>query len=489
MEKFAVIDIGSNTVRLVVYESMRRAPYVIFNEKILCGLGRGLSETNMMQDDAMDTVIENLKRFHLMLDKMDVENYRVVATSAVRDAKNGPDFAERIKRECQLDVAVISGQEEARLSGLGVLCALPRAKGIMGDLGGGSLELARLAGGDVMTERVSFAIGPLKYQSLDGQTISSPKEDIDEAIESLDWASEYADENFYAVGGSWRALAKIHIMEKGYVLNNVHHYTMTRDEALDLTDRIAKMHYAELNRYRTHISSRRLKVLPLSAYILNHLIKKLCSKRLVISGYGLREGLLYEGMAPDIRLQDPLIAACHDIAANTGRFSEHGKRVQKWIDPLFPDEKFEPNRLRLAAAILSDVGWRGHPEYRAEKVLYEVLHGRLLGLAHRGAAFIGLTLYICYGGKSGEKGTAKVETLLKPSDILYANQVGLALRLAQRISGGTEKGLKTASLEIENGKMFLNVRAEDEALVNEVVVKRFSKLAKEFDIEKEVRII
>lgn len=488
MEKFAVVDIGSNTVRLVVYESMRRAPYVIFNEKIICGLGRGLSETNMMQDKAMDVVIENLKRFHLMLGKMDVENYRVVATSAVREAKNGPEFAKRIKQECNLDVAVISGKEEARLSGLGVLCALPRAKGIMGDLGGGSLELARLDGGDV-TEKVSFPIGPLKYQSLDGHTISSPKEDVDGAIASLDWKCDHKNENFYAVGGSWRALAKIHIMEKGYALNNVHHYTINRDEALELTDRISKMHYAELNRYRTHISSRRLKVLSLSAYILNHLIKKLDSKRLVFSGYGLREGLLYEGMKPDVRVQDPLIAACHDIAANTGRFSEHGQRLQKWIDPLFPDEDFEQNRLRLAAAILSDVGWRGHPEYRAEKVLYEVLHGRLLGLAHRGAAFLGIALYICYGGKSGEKETVKVESLLKASDIQYANQVGLALRLAQRISGGTEKGLKSASLEMMDGKMFLNVRAEDEALVNEVVVKRFSKLAKEFDKKKKVRIV
>lgn len=488
MEKFAVIDVGSNTVRLVVYESMRRAPYVIFNEKVLCGLGRGLSETGMMQNDAMDMVIENLQRFHLMLGKMDVENYRVVATSAVREAKNGPDFAERIKKECQLDVTVISGKEEARLSGLGVLCALPSAKGIMGDLGGGSLELARLTDGDVVGE-VSFAIGPLKYQSLDGQTISSPKADIGKAIESLDWISDHQDEIFYAVGGSWRALAKIHIMEKGYALNNVHHYTMNRDEALALTERISKMHYVELNRYRSQISSRRLKVLPLSAYILNHLIKKLKSRRLVISGYGLREGLLYEGMAPEVSVQDPLIAACHDIAANNGRFSEHGKRIKKWIDPLFPEEDFEPDRLRLAAAILSDVGWRGHPEYRAEKVLYEVLHGRLLGLAHRGAAFIGLTLYICYGGKTGEKDTAKVETLLRPSDVLYANQVGLALRLAQRISGGTEKGLKSASLEIKDGKMLLNVRAKDEALVNEVVTKRFAKLAKEFDLKEEVRII
>lgn len=501
MKKFAVIDIGSNTVRLVVYESTRRAPYVLFNEKILCGLGRGLgnamggagqgnmpSESGNMQAEAMDLAIESLKRFRLMLDNMDVENYRVVATSAVREAGNGAEFALRVNRECRFEVSILTGEEEARLSGLGVLCALPRARGIVGDLGGGSLELARLSGGGV-EEVISFPIGPLKYQSLAGKTLSSAKMDIERAIKSLNWLDDHQQENFYAVGGSWRALAKIHIMEKGYVLNNVHHYTIDREEALELTERLSEMHSAELNRYRAYISSRRLKVLPLSAYILNRIIRKLDPKRVVISGYGLREGVLFEAMEPETRAQDPLIGACHDIAANSGRFSEHGTRVQNWIDPLFFGEGFEKTRLRFAAAILSDVGWRGHPEYRSEKVLYEVLHGRLLGINHRGAAFIGLALYICYGGKSGNSKTANVETLLKEKDIVYANQVGLALRLAQRISGGTEKGLKSAILEMDSGKLVLKIKQKDAALINEVVMKRFSKLAGEFDLQEEVRII
>jgi len=488
LDKFAVIDIGSNSVRLVVYESLKRAPYVIFNEKILCGLGRGLTESGFMQQPAMDSAVENLKRFYLMLSKMDVVNYRVVATSAVREAKNGADFIERIAQECPLAAEVISGEEEARLSGLGVLCALPGARGIVGDLGGGSLELARVSDGNVV-EKASFSIGPLKYQSLDGQTMSSPKADIDTAIDSLEWRDESLEENFYAVGGSWRAIAKIHIQEQNYVLNNVHHYIIERADALELTARLSKMNLAEMGRHRLYMPSRRLKVLSLSAYILNQLIKKLKSKRLVISGYGLREGLLYEGMKAEVRAKDPLIEACHDIAENTGRFSEHGKRLQKWIDPLFSDEGPALCRLRLAASLLSDVGWRGHPEYRSEKVLYEILHGRLLGISHRDAALIGLILFISYGGKTGEKKTSKVESLMKSSDILYAKQVGLALRLAQRISGGTAKGLKSVNLEISDDKLRLNVRKKDTAAVNEVVMKCFCKLAEAFKLQEEVHIV
>ena len=488
MGKFAVIDIGSNSVRLVVYESLKRAPYVIFNEKILCGLGRGLHYGGLMQDSAMDSAIGSLKRFHLMLDKMSVKNFRVAATSAVREAQNGPEFIKRISAECHLDVAVISGEEEARLSGLGVLCALPHAHGIVGDLGGGSLELAKISDGNVM-EQASFMIGPMKYQSLDGKTTSSPKKDIDEALTSLDWGAGNRSENFYAVGGSWRALAKIHIMEQGYFLNNVHHYIMSREECLELTGKLSKMHFAELTRYSAYVSSRRLKVLSLSAYILNRLVKKLDSRCVVISGYGLREGLLFEAMDHNIRSLDPMLEACHDIAEKNGRFSEHGKRIQRWIDPLFLDEDVELNRLRYAASILSDVGWRGHPEYRPKKVLYEILYGRLLGVTHRGAAFIGMALYICYGGVPGGSETASVETLLQPGDIAYANRVGLVLRLVQRISGGTEKGLKSASLTVKGSILELNVLKEDEAIINEVVLKRFSKVAQEFNLKDKVRII
>lgn len=488
MKKFAVIDIGSNSVRLVVYESLKRAPYVIFNEKILCGLGRGLAEGGHMQDSSMEQAIRNLKRFRIMLTKMDVKKYRVVATSAVRDAQNGPPFVARIKAECQLDVSVICGEEEARLSGLGVLCALPGASGVIGDLGGGSLEIARLSGGKV-TQKESFAIGPLKYQSLEGKTISSPKADIDRAIESLNWTRAYCQDNFYAVGGSWRALAKIHILENGYALNNVHHYTISRDEALQFTERMSTMDISDYDRYASLISARRMRVLSLSAYMLNRFIRKLNSERLIISGYGLREGLLFEAMTSKIRRQDPLIEACYDIASSRGRFSEHGRRMQKWIDPLFPDEIADAKRLRLAAAILSDVGWRGHPEYRAEKVLYEVLHGRLLGVEHRGAALIGLTLYICYGGKLGGKQTAKEESLIRKSDMAQVNQVGLALRLAQRISGGTAKGLKSASLELSEGNLYLNFRKKDADMVGDVVMERLKKLAQSLDLNSKIRIL
>lgn len=137
MKKLAVIDIGSNSVRLVVYESLNRVPYVLFNEKVLCSLGLGVSETGRMMDKSMSKALATLKRFAILLSKMDIEDCRVIATSAVRDSENGPDFMKTVFRECGLKIQLLSGEEEARLSGYGVLCAIPDAQGIVGDLGGG----------------------------------------------------------------------------------------------------------------------------------------------------------------------------------------------------------------------------------------------------------------------------------------------------------------------------------------------------------------
>lgn len=484
-EKFAVIDIGSNSVRFVVYESLKRAPYVAFNEKVLCGLGRGLAKNGLMMEETMASALSTLKRFRVLLDKMDIQNFKVVATSAVREAKNGLDFVERVRAECGLEISVISGEEEAKLSAYGVLCALPRARGIVGDLGGGSLELAHVVDGDVKN-KTSLAIGPLMFQDKDAKAV--PKSTIDRALAQNGWLAELKDQNFYAVGGSWRALAKIHMAEHNYSLNNVHHYTISLEDALELSKRIAGKTVLELGKYRYCISARRIKVLSLSALVLHRVLKFLKPEKLIISGYGLREGLLFAEMSEEERAQDPLIAACYDLAAKNGRFSEHGKRLNKWIDPLFEDDGYEKSRLRLAVSLLCDVGWRGHPEYRAEKVLHEVLQSRLLGVTHRGAAFMGLALFVCYGGRLREKTTEKAETLVRPKDIDFAERVGLCLRLAQRISGGTEKGLKSASLEISGNQLLLHMAEQDQALANEVVLKRLGKLAKKFGLKEEIRI-
>jgi len=484
--KFAVIDIGSNTIRLVVYENLERAPYVIFNEKVFCSLGRGVSETGFMRDKSIIKAVKTLRRFSILLEKMNVTNYKTVATSAVRDANNGEAFVKHIKDVSGLNIHVLSGAEEARLSGKGVICALPRAMGIIGDLGGGSLELATVYDKEVSNE-ATLPIGPLQLQDLEGKRISSVKEKIDKHFTAILWLKERKNEKFYAVGGSWRTLARIHMIETKYPLINMHNYVIPVNEITELASRISKMSKIELEQYRPYISSKRIKTLSLAAMVLSRLLKVIKPCKFIVSVFGVREGLLYNQMEPNIREQDNLITSCHQVAQMTGRFPEHGERLYEWIDCLFDDENTAHKRLRLAICILSDVGWRGHPEYRAEKVVSETLYGRLGGINHSDSSLIAMSLYTCYGGLSHN--VPQVETakaLLSKEDICYAKKIGLALRFAQRISGGTSDGLKVVKLAKEKSRLTLLVETDMIDLVNDVVERRFKKLAKFLELDDKI---
>lgn len=483
MGKFAVIDIGSNTVRLVVYENRERAPYVVFNEKVFCGLGRGVSENGMMIKVSMDLALSTLKRFSMLLTKMEISDPRIVATSAVRDAQNGPDFIKRVKNKTGLDIQIITGKEEARLSGYGVICAVPNAKGIVGDLGGGSLELAFVEEKEVSNE-VTLPIGPLRLQDQDGRWIDSPKRKVKKELTQVEWLKEVRGSKFYAVGGAWRALARIHMKVVGYQHINMHNYVIPVDEITALARRISRMSLAELDEYHPYIAEKRVAILSLASLTLYRLLKIIKPSKFIVSAFGVREGVLYDEMEKDVRRQDPLIIGCHQVAEMTGRFPEHGERLYEWIDPLFKGETEEHKRLRLAICILSDVGWRGHPEYRAEKVVAEVLYGRLGGINHWGAGLIAMALYVCYGGSGNRVRQVEIaESLIDREDMYYAKKIGMALRLAQRLSAGTSPGLQLAELSLTKTKLLLNVNPDKIDIINDVVLKRHNDLASFLELD------
>lgn len=486
MGKFAVIDIGSNTVRLVVYENRERAPYVVFNEKVFCGLGRGVSEDGLMIEEAMDLAIKTLKRFSMLLAKMAITDPRIVATSAVRDADNGSDFIKRVKQTTDLNIEVINGIEEARLTGCGVICAVPHASGIVADLGGGSLELAIVDDKKVSNE-VTLPIGPLRLQDQDGLWMNSPKSIVKKNLKSVEWLNTVRGRKFYAVGGAWRSLARIHMKVVGYQHINMHNYVIPVDEITALARRISKMSLLELDEYRPYISEKRINIISLASLTLYQLLKTIKPSKFVVSAFGVREGVLYDEMDAEVRKEDPLIIGCHQVAKMTGRFPEHGKRLYDWINPLFQNESPEHERLRMAMCILSDVGWRGHPEYRAEKVVAEVLYGRLGGINHWGAGLIAMALYVCYGGSGTRSKQVEIAaSLISREDMFYAKKVGMALRLAQRLSAGTSKGLKIAELSINNKQLLMEVKEDKIDIVNDIVIRRLDGLAEYLDLEARI---
>jgi exopolyphosphatase/guanosine-5'-triphosphate,3'-diphosphate pyrophosphatase len=471
-----IIDIGSNSVRLVVYQGLTRTPAVVFNEKVMAGLGRGIASNGRLSNASMRLALTALGRFAMLADDMGVESLRTVATAAVREASNAEVFLTAVQERCGLTIEVISGEAEARGAALGVIAGIPDADGVVGDLGGGSLELIRVGGGEVH-ERISLPIGALRLDAVRKRSARALGPFIKTALDQVGWASKGAGRPFYMVGGSWRALAQLHMQLSDYPLPVIHQYTMAADDPDWLVRALARMEPATLKAV-PNISSSRVPSLPGAALLLRSVVKRLGSSCVIASAYGLREGLLYGQLPPDLQREDPLLAGARDEGARQGRFPEHGELLMAWMDRLFaPGESPGQRRLRLATCLLSDIAWRAHPDFRAERGLDIALHGNWVAVTASERATLAAALYACFGGAPTSPALDMLAALAEPIARAQAHQWGLALRLGQRLTGGTARGLAASQLERMGDVLRLTLPPEHAALYGEAVARRLKALA------------
>jgi exopolyphosphatase/guanosine-5'-triphosphate,3'-diphosphate pyrophosphatase len=469
--RVGIIDIGSNSIRLVVYDGPARIPAILFNEKIMAGLGKDLARTGAIDEASMERALTALERFQRLAGQMGVGNIRTVATAAVREASNGPDFLARMTA-IGLRVDLLSGDEEAAMAGHGVLAAIPEADGIVGDLGGGSLELIRVGGGAVH-ERMSLPLGVLRVGGIREKGRGVLERTVAKMLDDAGWNGRGAGLPFYLVGGSWRALARLDMHLSDYPLPILHHYRMPPEQAGRLVRALAHLDPKKL-RDVLDLSSSRIPTLPDAAALLGVVVRHLGSNGMVVSAYGLREGLLHQSLPEEIRQHDPLISATREEGARQGRFPEHGDLLDQWIRPLFPDEAPGDARLRHAACLLADVGWRAHPEFRAERGLDVALHGNWVGIDARGRAMMARALYRSFGG------TREIDTIARlctPLETAQADVWGLAMRLGQRLSGGVAAALTASRLSLGPATVNLHLKGEDAALYGESVERRLKALA------------
>lgn len=474
--KLGVIDIGSNSLRLVVYDIDVRVPFQIFNEKVLSALGKGLSRTGRLNSDGWTSAHNAVRRFCALAQEMRVSQLIAVATAAIRDAEDGPRFVAEVEASCNIKIRVLAGEEEARYSAFGVVAGIRAADGVMGDLGGGSLELAEIRA-DGPGPGVTTPFGSLRLSDRFGTDLAGAGEEITATLGSMGWLEAGRGRDFYAVGGAWRALARAHMEETKYPLAILHNYRIPADDALAFCQKLAGMSEEEIGTAYSSVSNRRVPSLPPAAMVLTQIINVVKPAGIVISGFGLREGLAFEQMFENGHAPDLLIEMCQEVARTRGRFGEHGDEIEDWIAPIFPDMTPRQARSRRAACLLSDIGWAGHPDYRAEVVLQEVLYSQLVGINHVGRAFIAQALYVCYGGKADKSPIRSMAPMLSEGTMKKAEVLGLALRLAQRISGGTEGILAKCDLNIKGDKVVLQVPPENAHLVSEVVERRLRNLA------------
>ncbi len=437
----AVIDIGSNSIRLVVFAGATRSAATLFNEKVLCGLGRGLTDCGRLHPEGIVMARANLLRFTRLARAMGVARIDLLATAAVREADNGPDFVREVEHLCDLPVKVLSGAEEARLSALGVIAGLSEAHGVMGDLGGGSLELVELDRGRV-GRSATLALGPLLLTAGGGGEATALRREIDRQLDGVDWlGTAAAGAAFYPVGGAWRSLARIHMERSDYPLLVIHGYTMGQSQVDDLCRMLGGRSLGgrgdeALPRSRT-VTRRRLETLPIAATILSRVLRAVQAETVVFSALGLREGHLFGLMPESERAQDPVLSAAEAVARREARFDDLGAALSAWTDPLFPEEDPAARRLRRAACLLSDIAWREHPDYRAVQAWLRILHLPFVGASHGDRVFLAYAVYSRYGGRSRAKEVARYLTLIAPETAARARILGLAQRLAYTLSGAT----------------------------------------------------
>lgn len=481
--RFAVIDIGSNSIRLVVYENDDRAPLPLFNEKVMCGLGRGVATSGRLPADGVQMALVNLARFRSLIEAMGVAQTVAVATAAVREARNGPDFVAEIKRRTGITVQIISGTEEARLSALGVLSGIPAADGLMGDLGGGSLEVVDLAKGRVGNQ-ATLPFGPLRLiDSADGN-LRRGRTIIDRELEALPWVAGLRDRSFYAVGGAWRMLARILMDHQRYPLHIIHHYTVPGAEAQEFLQRFERMSKDDLRRI-PNLSRRRIDTLPWAALVLERLVALAPPRQLVFSAFGLREGLLFDRLPGGQQQLDPLLAGARAIAKG-GRFALSSGELFDFIAPLLQGAGAEVHRLAEAACLLSDIAWTEHPDYRAEQAYFRVLRLPLVGVDHPGRAFLALAIEARYGGDRPVLALDTARRLLDPAVEARAAVVGLGLRLGYTLSGGAPGMLATCRLAIRDQTLTLTIGGDAALVAGDAVPRRLEAVARPLNLAPKI---
>lgn len=466
----AIIDIGSNSIRLVVYQGPARLPATLFNEKVLAGLGRSLAQTGTIDAEAMALAGAALRRFGALIKEMACDEVRTVATAAVRDATNGDELI-RLAANLGLSVELLSGAQEAQAAGLGVLSAIPEADGIVGDLGGGSLELIRVADGRGH-EQASFPLGVLRLGSLGGKGGMARR--VERILADAGWAGVGRGKPLYLVGGSWRSLARVDIHDRGYPLTILHGYAMPASRVELLRRKLPTMDKAQFKAV-PHLSSGRVPTLCVAADLLGALLPVLGCSGTIVSAFGLREGLLYDRLSPAAAALDPLVVAARDEGRLLGRFPEHGDLLNTWIAPLFEREPASDARLRHAACLLADTSWRANPEFRVELGIETALHGNWVGVDGRGRAMMAVALAASLGGQPPY--APPIPLLASAEDIATATSWGLAIRLAQRLSGGVAGPLHRTAIRRGHDGIELTFDNGDLALSGEAVEKRLKALA------------
>jgi exopolyphosphatase/guanosine-5'-triphosphate,3'-diphosphate pyrophosphatase len=484
----AIVDIGSNSVRLVSYESRSRAPTPTFNEKALCGLGRGVAMTGLLPEDGVLKALAALQRFRVLCDMMGIRDVRGIATAAVRDAANGSEFLNRAERVLGCKIELLSGQREAKLSALGVISSIYKTNGLVGDLGGGSLELTDVRDGEC-SPGVTLPLGGLSLMDLSERSPKKAARIVREKLAGVKALQGLPGRTFYAVGGTWRALARLHMRQRQYPMNVMHNYVIPSRDALEFASLVERIEVDALLSIES-VSAARRPLLAYGAAVLEEIIRQSNPKEIVVSALGVREGLIYSQLSPEEQAGDPLILSAREFNQLRSRAPDHGDELYGWTSRLIEsthlEEDSQDRRLRHAACLLSDISWRAHPDYRGVQAYDLVVNAAFIGVDHPSRAF--LALAASYRHMSNEDPVSpQSRALVTARQLDRARILGAAMRVAYNISAAMPGVLPRAPMVCAKGRVILTLPADLAPLSGERLLSRMRQFGRLVGAEPEIR--
>jgi exopolyphosphatase/guanosine-5'-triphosphate,3'-diphosphate pyrophosphatase len=460
----AVLDIGSNSVRLVVYERHARALTPLYNEKASCALGRGVAATGRLAYENIDRALTAIQRFALVAKLMRVGRVHILATSAVRDAANSQAFVDAVEAIMGTRVRVLSGEEEAHFAALGVVAGIPDFSGVIGDLGGGSLELSSLlAGRESIGE--THELGVIRLQDDGGGSVTKAVAIAKARLSESMLSAGHPSGRFCAIGGTWRSLAKVHQVMVKYPLHMVQHYTAKADSLQQLCDEIvAAVAAGKPMPYGADVSSSRRDLVPYGAVVLGEVLRSGKFDTVVFSALGVREGYLYGLLDDEQKAIDPLLQAAEEMSVLRSRSPAHAADLigfsGQFLEAIGSTETPEDTRLRQVACCLADIGWRGHPDYRGEQSVDLIAYGSLTGVDHPSRAFLAEVLAVRYMGLKHKSISQSLLNLAGEERNARARLIGALFRVAYPMSAAMPGVLTRASFSAHDGILTLELPSD-----------------------------
>lgn len=477
----SIVDIGSNSIRLVVYEGLARSPTLLFNEKMLAGLGRGIVSTGKLDPEAVTRSMEEFRRFRALSDQAGAEHIYVLATAAAREAVNGPDFIHRAEEVLKTEIRVLSGRQEAYYSALGVISGFHPANGIAGDLGGGSLELIDISR-EAMGDGITLPLGGLRLQDMAKNSLVQAQKIARQELARAKLLRGGQGRVFYAVGGTWRNLARLHMEMNNYPLGVMHHYEISADSAQTFLKQVAR---GEVEKVRgiEGVSKNRRSLLPYGAVVLQEIMTAMQPSKIVVSAQGVREGFLYSLLDAEEQKSDPLISAAEELALLRSRSVHHAHDLVEWTGKAFKafgiDETEDEARYRHAACLLADIGWRAHPEYRGRQSLNIIAHASFIGVDHPGRAYLALANAYRHDGVFNDGIAPEIKALAPPRLLDRARVLAAMMRVVYLLTAAMPGVMPRLKWESRgNGALALVLPASLSDLYGERPAGRLAQLAR-----------